>query len=60
MQTDRSEMNIVRPAAAVAGMSAKVSITLTVRSSLYLVLHKPLLIYIGRVARGRSQVYMVF
>ena len=35
----------------VAGMRAKVNITLTSRSSVYLVLHKPLLIYVGRVGR---------
>ena len=31
-------------------MRAYVNITLTVRSSVYLVLHKPLQIYVGRVA----------
>ena len=51
MQTGRSERNITRPATAVAGMRAKVNITLTVLSSVYLILHKPLLIYIGRVAQ---------
>ena len=39
----------------VAGMRAKVNITLTVRSSVYLVLHKPLLIYVGRVAQVVSK-----
>ena len=36
-------------------MRAKVNITLTVRSSVYLVLHKPLLIYVGRVAQVVSK-----
>ena len=36
-------------------MRAKVNITLTVRSSVYLVLHKPLLIYVGRFAQVVSK-----
>ena len=52
-----------RSASRVAGMRAKVNITLTVCSSVYLVLHKPLLIYVGRVGRrvasGRFQMYML-
>ena len=36
-------------------MRAKVNITLTVRSSVYLVLHKPLLIYVGRVGQVVSK-----
>ena len=42
-------------------MRAKVNITLTVRSSVYQVLHKPLLIYVGRVAQCscRFQLYML-
>ena len=46
---------LARPVAAVAGMRAKVNITLTVRSLVYLVLHKPLLIYVGRVAQVVSK-----
>ena len=49
-QTVRSERKLAQPAAAVAGMRAKVNITLIVRSSVYLVSHKPLLIYVGCIA----------
>ena len=43
----------------VACMRVKVNITLTVRSSVYLVLHKPLLIYVGRVAQVILNVYAI-
>ena len=55
MLTVRSERKLARPAAAVAGMRAKVNVTLTVRSSVYLILHKLLLIYVDRVAQVVSK-----
>ena len=43
----------------VAGMHAKVNITLTVHSSVCLVLHKPLLIYVAALLRSFPNVYAI-